>query len=126
MDGILIFDGDCGFCATCVRLARWLPADPTFVTWQDADLAALGVDVAQARRAVQWVAADGRVEGGARAVAGLLRACDQRRWRMLGAAISTPPFSWLAAGVYRLVARYRYRLPGGTPACAAHDAPPLD
>jgi predicted DCC family thiol-disulfide oxidoreductase YuxK len=28
-----------------------------------------------------------------------------------------PPFSWLAEGVYRVVAANRQRLPGGTPAC---------
>jgi predicted DCC family thiol-disulfide oxidoreductase YuxK len=38
-------------------------------------------------------------------------------WSVLGRVMLIPPFSWLAAGVYRLVARYRYRLPGATDAC---------
>jgi hypothetical protein len=33
-------------------------------------------------------------------------------------AMLLPPVSWLAAGVYSLVAANRMRLPGGTPACA--------
>jgi hypothetical protein len=52
----------------------------------------------------------------------LLRA----RWpfRPVGALILLPPISWLAAGVYRLIANNRYRLPGGTPACAVPQARP--
>jgi hypothetical protein len=29
-----------------------------------------------------------------------------------------PPFSWGAAVAYRVIAANRYRLPGGSPACA--------
>ena len=29
-----------------------------------------------------------------------------------------PPLRWLAPYLYRLIARNRHRLPGGTPACA--------
>jgi hypothetical protein len=36
--------------------------------------------------------------------------------------LATPPFSIAAAIGYRLVARYRYLLPGGTPACAVRPA----
>jgi len=35
--------------------------------------------------------------------------------------IMLPGISWLAAKAYRLVANNRYRLPGGTPACAVVD-----
>jgi len=41
-----------------------------------------------------------------------------RPWRFLGHLLVTPPFSWVAAVGYALVARYRHLLPGGTPACA--------
>jgi predicted DCC family thiol-disulfide oxidoreductase YuxK len=30
----------------------------------------------------------------------------------------TPPVSWLARGLYRVIADHRDRMPGGTPACA--------
>ena len=36
-----------------------------------------------------------------------------------GALPFVPPTSWVAEGVYRVVAANRMRLPGGTPACAA-------
>jgi predicted DCC family thiol-disulfide oxidoreductase YuxK len=32
--------------------------------------------------------------------------------------LRTPPVRWLAAGVYRLIANNRQRMPGGTAACA--------
>jgi predicted DCC family thiol-disulfide oxidoreductase YuxK len=56
------------------------------------------------------------VAGGARAVAGALRAAGGS-WAVLGAVLSVPPVSWVAQGVYRVVAANRYRLPGGTAAC---------
>jgi hypothetical protein len=37
--------------------------------------------------------------------------------RFLGWFCLAPPTTWLAAGLYRLAVRWRYRLPGGTPAC---------
>ncbi|WP_330185843.1 DUF393 domain-containing protein [Nocardia sp. NBC_01503] len=54
---------------------------------------------------------------GARAGALLLRRAAQP-WRAVGAIMLNPPISWLAAALYRLVAKNRHRLPGGTPACA--------
>ena len=35
----------------------------------------------------------------------------------LGWVLTVPPFCWLGSIGYALVARYRHRLPGGTPAC---------
>jgi hypothetical protein len=34
----------------------------------------------------------------------------------------SPPLSWLAPPVYRLIARHRDKLPGGTAACALPQA----
>ena len=34
-----------------------------------------------------------------------------------GHALLVPPFRWIGAAVYPAVARWRHRLPGGTPAC---------
>ncbi|MDT0269979.1 DUF393 domain-containing protein [Streptomyces sp. DSM 44915] len=115
---VLVYDGDCGFCTTSVRFAeRWIRPDCTTVAWQFADLAALGVTAERARHEVLWVTPSGRVHGGARAVAKLLSRAG-RWWAPLGAVLALPPVSWLAHGCYRLVARHRHRLPGGTPACA--------
>lgn len=118
MSGTLVYDGDCGFCTTCVatlprlRLSAW-----STVAWQHADLESLGLTQEQCEQAVQWVAADGRISSGHAAAARLLLS-SALPWRPVGALMLLPPFSWLAALVYRLVADNRMRLPGGTPACA--------
>ena len=114
---MLIYDGDCGFCQACVSWARrrihpGLQAQP----YQQADLGGLGLSAERAAREVLWAAADGRVSGGAQAVAALL-ADAGGAWRVAGLALRLPPLSWLARGGYRLVAANRRRLPGGTPYC---------
>ncbi|HEY9473830.1 MAG TPA: DUF393 domain-containing protein [Mycobacteriales bacterium] len=118
MRSTLVYDGDCGFCTTCVRFVeRRLPTGTRMVAWQHADLDALGVTRAAAGKAVQWVAPDGTVSAGAGAV-GRLLVDSGWPWRALGQLVLTPPLSWLAAVAYRLVANNRHRLPGGTAACA--------
>jgi predicted DCC family thiol-disulfide oxidoreductase YuxK len=114
---ILLYDGDCGFCTTSARfIERHIPADAEILAYQFADLGALGTTATRASHEVLWVEGD-RVRGGAQAIAGLLIAAGGL-WRPLGLLISVPPFRWLAAGVYHLVTVNRFRLPGGTPACA--------
>ena len=88
---------------------------------RDADLAALGLTTGEAARAVQWVSPDGQVSAGARAVGRWLWSSGGV-WRLPGALCLVPPTSWVAEGVYRLVARFRHRLPGGTAACATDSA----
>ena len=63
-----------------------------------------------------WWIDGGRVEGGSRAVARALVA-TQGPWAFAGWILLFPPISWVAPLGYRLVARHRCRLPGGTPAC---------
>ena len=70
-------------------------------------------DVSQA---AWWVDESGRRERGHRAGGRALEAGGGLR-RVAGRLMLVPPVSWLAAGVYRLLVRWRYRLPGGTPAC---------
>ncbi len=72
---------------------------------------------AQATDAVQWVEVDGAVSSGHEAVAAALASAG-RGWRLAGGVLLLPGLSWLAARAYRLIADNRYRLPGGTPACA--------
>lgn len=113
---VLVYDGDCGFCTSSVRLLRkWVKGRYDVVAWQEADLAGLGLDRATCQRAVQWVPPDrGRREGAA-AFSAVLQ--SDRRWKLLGRALDLFPLSVLAAVAYELIARNRYRLPGGTPAC---------
>lgn len=113
---LLIYDGDCGFCTRSVWLVERLPVRCDVAPWQETDLGAFGVNEARARDEVMWIAPDGRVFGGASAVAELLKHCAMP-WRLLGWVLSAPLIRTLAALVYRWVAANRSRLPGVTPAC---------
>lgn len=115
---MLIFDGDCGFCTTSAHwIQRRLPDDVEVVAWQFVDdLDALGLTVDEADAKVWWITPDGRRHGGHLAIGHALRSAGGF-WGLIGTMLVTPPASWLAAPVYALVARYRHRMPGGTPAC---------
>lgn len=114
---MLIFDGDCGFCSTCVDVSqRWVNRSMQYVPYQRADLAALGVSREQCAAAVMFRTEHGRWCSGSEAVGQLLLASGLV-WRPLGALILAPGIRVIAEAVYRVVARYRHRLPGGTPAC---------
>lgn len=118
--GLLIFDGDCGFCTTSARfVSRWVDRRDRYDVrpWQELDLDALGVTEADCIEAAQFVRRDGSVVAGHRAIAaGLTHGAPP--WRPLGHLLTLPGVSWLAARVYAWVADHRYALPGGTAACA--------
>jgi alpha-1,6-mannosyltransferase len=115
---VLIYDGDCAFCTRSARvIERWIPTNAKIEPWQFADLAALGTDESRAQDEVLWIDVDGQVYGGAQAVARLLVGAGGA-WVVAGTLMRVPPISWIAHVVYRVVAANRYRLPGGTPACA--------
>lgn len=115
---LLVFDGDCAFCTTWVRrLERGLDVAPESQPWQWVDYEALGLSRRDVTHYV-WLLADDRRYRGHAAVAALFRAQPSAGWRFLGHLLATPPFSWAAALGYSVIARFRHRLPGGTPACA--------
>jgi predicted DCC family thiol-disulfide oxidoreductase YuxK len=116
----LVFDGDCAFCTRCVDALRRIGPDAEIVAWQLTDLSELGITEEQAAAAVQWVQTDGMARSGHEAIAAALESAGGV-WRIVGRALLLPGISWLAAKAYRLVADNRYRLPGGTPACAVSD-----
>jgi predicted DCC family thiol-disulfide oxidoreductase YuxK len=118
----LVFDGDCAFCTSSAtwigdRLRQPGRANVRLVPWQFTDLAELGTTAERAQREVLWVTPDGEVLGGAAAVARWLRfrggGCA-----VAGRLMEAPVLRTLAAAAYRLVARNRHRMPGGSPACA--------
>ena len=123
----LVFDGDCAFCtssATWVAARLRRPSGPNahLIAWQFADLTTLGTDSTRAQREVLWVTPDGDLAGGAQAFARWLQ-FRGGAYGALGTVMRLPGVRTLAAGVYRLVANNRQRLPGGTPACALPPPP---
>lgn len=113
----LIYDGDCAFCTSSVRLLEKIGPGAEMVAWQQTDLDALGLSEETASAAVQWVESDGTAYSGHEAVAAALRNTGGI-WTLAGRILLAPGISPTAAGAYRLIADNRHRLPGGTPACA--------
>ncbi len=117
---VFLYDGDCAFCTSCARfIERRIPTSAEVVPWQLADLEALGVRQAEAEASVQWIDKGppraARAAGPA-AIARLLVDAGSY-WRALGLLLDLRPIRWIAGPAYRLVARNRHRLPGGTAAC---------
>lgn len=116
---LVVFDGDCGFCAASVRLIRErIAPEVDFEPWQTLDLVALGLRPEAVDKAVQWLGPNGSRASGAAAFAKLLERAPRWWWRALGRVLRVPPVSWIAAGIYRLIAANRQRMPGGSAACA--------
>lgn len=113
---ILIFDGDCGFCTTSAGLAqRWFGLDHV-EPYQFVDLDAYGLTAQQCDGAAQFVDRDGVVSSAEMAIIDAARH-GNRFFRAVGWVVALPGIRQVAGVVYRWVARNRYRLPGGTPAC---------
>jgi predicted DCC family thiol-disulfide oxidoreductase YuxK len=118
----LIFDGDCAFCTSS---AQWLAArlerprwpNAQLTPWQFIDLAALGTTAERAQREALWVGTDGTIYGGAAAFAEWLK-FRGGAYGIAGRTMGVPVVRALAAAVYRVIAKNRHRMPGGTPACA--------
>jgi predicted DCC family thiol-disulfide oxidoreductase YuxK len=115
----LIFDGDCTFCQRAVSLLRrWDKYGRLrFVPFQDAEaLAELPViPRANLEQAMHLVTPNGDVYPGAASVPVMLGVL---RWgRPLSLLFRIPGVPWLAARVYRVIARNRHRLGCGSSTC---------
>ncbi len=114
---VLIFDGDCGFCTTTANYIVKRSKTPIVAhAWQMVDVTEYGILQQQAQKRV-YVIDEGHAFGGHEAFAQLLRL--QKNWLLTAIAwvMVVPPICWLSRIAYALVARYRHKLPGGTPAC---------
>jgi predicted DCC family thiol-disulfide oxidoreductase YuxK len=119
---VFIYDGDCAFCSSCANfIERRIPTTAAVTPWQFTDLDALGVTQVQAEQAVVWVADDQPPVAGPVAIARLL-VDGGSFWRPLGRVLGLAPVLWVAWPVYRLIARNRHRMPGGTAACSLPQA----
>ena len=114
----LIWDGDCAFCARCVQfIQRRIKTSATIVAHQKADLKVLGLTTEQCNQALQWVNSNGQIRSGSRAVAELLKTANSG-WPVLGVLIDLPTIRIFSSAIYKLIAKNRQHLPGGTAACA--------
>ena len=84
--------------------------------WQLIDVGLYGLTKEQTAAKVYFVVG-GKAFAGHEPFGQILLA--QRNWllKAVGFVLMHPPLSWLAKPGYSLVARYRHKLPGGTPAC---------
>jgi predicted DCC family thiol-disulfide oxidoreductase YuxK len=116
MGQLFIFDGDCAFCSSSMRLLRKMTKNRVASSpYQFLDLSELGVKQADAETAVQYLR-DGKQYRGAEAIARCLM--DSKTiWSALGWIMRAPVVLSIAEMIYSLVAANRHRLPGGTPEC---------
>jgi predicted DCC family thiol-disulfide oxidoreductase YuxK len=119
---VLVYDGDCAFCARCAEWARRrLPHGHEVAAWQQLpDLDALGLTAADVSSASYWIDADGRPHRGERGIAMALSEIGGV-WTVVGRALLMRPVRTIAAVLYRLIARNRHRMPGGSAACRVDD-----
>ena len=119
--GELLYDGTCGF---CTRSRDWIMHrirdDSIATAAQDVSperRATLGLSDDDLATAVYWIDASGAAYRGARGLGHALRHTRQP-WRSVGLILGTAAGAVVATPFYRLVARYRHRLPGGKARCS--------
>lgn len=110
--GLLVFDGECGFCRRWVRhMNEWFRRHPDTIAWQRADLASLHLTAEQCSQAVQFVDARGRVSGGSDAAARVLIVAGFP-FNVAGRLMLLPGVRSVASATYKWVARNRHRFTG--------------
>lgn len=114
--GVLLFDGDCGFCTTSAGWAERIAGDVAVIAYQFVDLSQWHITEQAANEELHYVDGHGRVSRGSNAVGRFLIDAGFP-WSLPGRVIMAPGVRRIAAWVYRLVSENRSKLPGGTPAC---------
>ena len=110
--GLVVFDGDCGFCRRWVRhMETWFRRHPASVAWQHTDLAALGLTPEGCAHEVKFVAHDMSVSGGSDAVARILIVAGFP-FSVAGRVMLLPGARRLSRFAYRWVADNRHRFRG--------------
>lgn len=109
-EGLLVWDGNCGFCAWSLRVLLRLGATCDHAPYQQLELDGHGLSLDEARRAAWFVDADGTHEGH-EAIARALRTSRHGAVRVLGGAVDSRPVGPVAGPAYRWVARHRGRIP---------------
>lgn len=104
---LVLWDGDCGFCARSVEWARRRDAEKslTFVPYQEAPSPPMTPELERAcREAVHVITPDGRILRAGRAS---LYVLERMGWRRCAKLLRLPPLLWLVELGYRLVAAHR-------------------
>jgi predicted DCC family thiol-disulfide oxidoreductase YuxK len=113
---VLIYDGDCGFCMSSLRLALRLGATCSHQAAQTADLSALGLTPEMVHGAAWFVTAD-RTYRGHEAMAQVLRSSKYGVVRLAGVLVGSRVMRPVASRVYDWVVAHRHQLPGATSVC---------
>lgn len=115
--GLLIYDGDCGFCTST---AQWYSTraalGASVAPWQSLNLDEFGLTESQAASQVWYRTSEGEITGGADAAARAMQDAPQP-WRTIGLLTALPGVIHGARAIYPLVARNRHRLPGSAREC---------
>lgn len=107
-EGVLLWDGDCGFCASTVRMLKRFVGRPFPEMPYQSIKGRLPAEVAVwLNRQAYWVDARGSVSGGSAAFVDLLADSGRPFLAALLASAPCRPFVWLG---YRLIASNRSRL----------------
>jgi len=126
--GQLLFDADCAFCQSSLRLLqRNVPSLPPAVPWRSVDISEWGLVAQDCLARIYWVEPDHPPVGGAMAFASAL-AAGRGLGPVAGGILRLPVVRTVAELTYRVVASNRHRLPGGSSACAVslgHDVPAI-
>jgi predicted DCC family thiol-disulfide oxidoreductase YuxK len=104
---VLVYDGDCGFCVYWVRYWAQLTANRVcYRPYQEAATDYPDITINAFQRAIQYVAPDGRVSGGAEAAFLVLEHAPPRGiWLRLYRRL--PGFAWASEAAYDFIARHR-------------------
>ena len=114
---LLIFDGDCGFCTTTANyIAKRSNNSIEIKPWQYVDFTNLPVTSAQCADQVYFLI-DGVPYGGHEAFAMILKSQRNVLLKAFGSILMLKALRFITKPAYRLTAKYRHKLPGGTPAC---------
>ncbi|KGN37460.1 thiol-disulfide oxidoreductase DCC family protein [Knoellia subterranea] len=112
--GVLVYDGDCGFCERSIARIRALSGTRArAVASHSIDLADYGLTADECAEAVQWVTPTARTSG-AEALRDFAGA-NSRAVRVVGHAAVNSWSRPLTTRVYAVIARHRHRL--GSPSC---------
>jgi predicted DCC family thiol-disulfide oxidoreductase YuxK len=114
---LLIFDGDCGFCTSAANYilkhsSTKIVAEP----FQFLDPSSYGLTLEDVTAKV-YLIVDEKKFAGHEAFAVLFQIQNNLLLRVFGKVMLVPPLLWLSKPGYALVAKFRHKLPGGTPAC---------